>query len=337
MDRILDPILTGIKNTDCDKGDYRILYEDYDIAERTNELLFFTKPELIRSISEENIANIFSLILTRLSAFEIGIKTIILLTGLYLDENEIISRHYGIIDEVARFPWDYFPEKTRRTFGEIFGKPADRLRILGAFDYSKRFNIDHEKLAEFWLGHDIRKIASGVYCVYDHERDVYLVNGFYPRMLNHFTSKDSIVIGFVLETDRSWKELRNNFLGTTDPAKSATGSLREELLRKKDNLGIKTVSANFNGVHLSAGPVEALVELIRFTCDNRTPLGLKSPSAFSFGKNLYHRFSSTEIAMILSNCRVSYRNKEYSVFDLTEEVDSNEAIARLSEAVVVRK
>jgi hypothetical protein len=333
MNKFLDPILAGIKNAELEKGDYRILFDDYEIAERNNELLFFTKPELIRSIPEDNVAEIFSLILARLAAFGIGIKSIILLTGVYLDENDIVSRHYGIIDEATRQPSDFFSESIRDLFTGIFGRKYDPSLILGGFDYIERFGVDPRALAENWLSHESKKLASGMYCAYDDERDVYIINGFYPRMLRHFTSKESIVIGFVLETERPWKELRNDFLGVTDPAKASSGSLREELLRKKDRFGIKTVSANFNGVHLSAGPVEALVELIRFTCDKRTPVGLKAPADFSFGKKLMPLFSPHDLTAILSNGRVGYRNREYTVYDLTEEVDSNEAIARLSEAV----
>ena len=53
-------------------------------------------------------------------------------------------------------------------------------------------------------------------------------------------------------------------IGTTDPSKAAADSIRGTLFADPAAFGLATVSSNFNGVHMSAGPLEGLVELVRF-------------------------------------------------------------------------
>ena len=58
----------------------------------------------------------------------------------------------------------------------------------------------------------------------------------------------------------------------------------------KEKFGLDEVSASQNGFHLSAGPVEGLVELMRYGSDFSTG-EIKKPSDFSFGKELLRVFS----------------------------------------------
>ena len=78
-------------------------------------------------------------------------------------------------------------------------------------------------------------------------------------------------------------------------------------------------------MHLSAGPVEGLIELIRYNSDfskNET----MDVSDFSFGKKLLSEFSGQTIRTILENPAVTYENNTVTIFDLTEEKNSEEAI-----------
>lgn len=45
------------------------------------------------------------------------------------------------------------------------------------------------------------------------------------------------------------------------------GSIRAELLKNKEKSGMVAVNIASNGVHMSAGPLEGLVELQRFLSD----------------------------------------------------------------------
>ena len=90
------------------------------------------------------------------------------------------------------------------------------------------------------------------------------------------------------------------------------------------------VSASQNGFHLSAGPVEGLVELIRYGSDFAAG-DIKKPADFSFGKQLLKVFSEETTGIICSNRIVRYKGKWTSTFDLTEEKNSGEALEILKE------
>src|SRR5690606_30524334 len=93
----------------------------------------------------------------------------------------------------------------------------------------------------------------------------------------------------------------------------------------KDRLGIDDVSMGYNGVHLSAGPVEGLVELVRYNSDFASGKP-KSVSDFQFGKQLEENFSADQVKRILANDKVDVDGQRVSVFDLTEEKDADQAI-----------
>lgn len=50
------------------------------------------------------------------------------------------------------------------------------------------------------------------------------------------------------------------------------GSVRRLFLQKKAELGFTDVSKGSNGVHMSAGPLEGMVEFIRFFSDHENSI-----------------------------------------------------------------
>ena len=164
----------------------------------------------------------------------------------------------------------------------------------------------------------------------------YLVNGFHPRQLVHFTDPGRSIIVFNLTGDLNWSNARNNFIGATNPMDAKEDSLRKLFLDNMSNFGLAEVSQGMNGAHLSAGPVEGLVELIRYNSDFSQPSKIKSPLNFSFGKQLSEHFSKSQIDLILSNPVVFVDDTKISIFDLTEEKDSEEAVELLKRSIVLR-
>jgi hypothetical protein len=118
-------------------------------------------------------------------------------------------------------------------------------------------------------------------------------------------------------------------VGATRPEDATEGSLRALLLRRKVELGMKEISQAFNGVHLSAGPVEALAELRRFLSDLSALQGLLPLSAFSFGHRLIGVFGGEITELLVKNPLVEFEGRSLSIFELTEELDSSAALERL--------
>ena len=286
-----------------------------------SQMLFFLKPELMRS---PRLSLVVELVVGALAAHELAVESVVVLSGRYLEEHGVVAEHYGVIDAVARDPRANLSEQARARFRELYGHDPDQ-RVIGGLAYlAGHPALDAEALAKLWLGRGADKLAGGTYCQPLPAEGLYLVNGFYPRMLRHFTAPASRVAGFVLRGDVPWAAARQRFCGATDPARALAASLRAELLRRQRDLALAEVSANLNGVHLSAGPLEALVELRRFASDlSVSPRPLED---FAFGRALSRRFDAATVQALVGNPTVATPSGARSAFDLTEEKEPDEAL-----------
>jgi hypothetical protein len=184
-----------------------------------------------------------------------------------------------------------------------------------------------------WQNIPFHKLAGGTYAL-EMKIDgapIYLVNGFHARQLQHFVQKGRCIVACTLRGDLDWSDARGNLIGSTLPTKAADGSIRKTLLEKKDALGLKAVTPSWNGVHLSAGPVEGLVELIRYQSNPAAGVQLTA-NDFQFGKQLIEKFGLQRASELISNPDVTHNGARISVFDLTEELNASEAVELLAQA-----
>jgi len=142
------------------------------------------------------------------------------------------------------------------------------------------------------------------------------------QMVPYTTSGHSIVI-FEISSKESWAKLRTHVCGVTDPADAADGSIRKNYYQHKADYGLKEVSKSANGIHMSAGPLEGMVELQRF-------FDLKAEET-AFGRALAKGgFTAEQIGHLATNPTLDVNGKRVSAFDLTEEKDSHEAVKLLT-------
>ena len=153
----------------------------------------------------------------------------------------------------------------------------------------------------------------------------YLVNGFHGRQLQHFTQPGRCIIVCSLTSDLNWTDARGTFIGATCPADAKNGSIRKTLLNNASSYGLKAVTPSWNGVHLSAGPIEGMVESIRYLSqfDENQKLVLED---LTVGKRFVDALGSEKANELLANPVVDHRGESISVFDLTEEMDANDAL-----------
>ena len=96
-------------------------------------------------------------------------------------------------------------------------------------------------------------------------------------------------------------------------------------------LPAKNVDTGFNCVHMSAGPIEALSEIIRFASRHDKDIILK-PDETMIGKRFIDEgFSIADLEYFMSNPEIVYEGKLTSVFELTEENNIEHAIDKLKE------
>ena len=331
---IIQQILHQIKDAKAKSIASPKIYEDKDHHDQQHEFLFFIKPEIIQVEDDDKLKAIFELLLRKISQFGFIIREIRLLGASYLEKYDIIAQHYGVINALSRDPLKVFTTEAKSKFREVFGQGPEEVNLLGSLQFLQQYpSYTPESLQQLWQQSHTAKLSGGNYCAHVKagEEDVYLINGFHPKQLIHFTEEGRMIITLMLAGNLDWALARNQFIGKTNPADAAPGSLRNELLVNKEKFGLNDVSASQNGFHLSAGPVEGLVELMRYGSDFSAG-EIKKPADFSFGKQLLQVFSEEATGIICSNRIVLYKGNRISTFDLTEEKNSGEAIELLKES-----
>ncbi|MEO1257065.1 MAG: hypothetical protein AAFY41_19610, partial [Bacteroidota bacterium] len=149
-----------------------------------------------------------------------------------------------------------------------------------------KFNAS--SLDDLWFTKKSIKIRSGFY-VQSYEVDgseFILVNGFHPAQIQHFTGNEQKTLVMVVNSDADWDYLRNEMIGDTFPEKATSNSIRGKLYSEPNLYGFDEVTIANNGVHLSAGPFEALFEIQNFftnllgvNLDDNEPLVIKKLKA----------------------------------------------------------
>ncbi len=309
------------------------LYTCSGSREEKHEFLFFVKPEITLNIESIHLQAILEMMFDKLSLYQLTVKDIRLLGASYLEKYDIIARHYGVINALSRKPLDYMSPEAYEKFKDAFGSDPKDAKVLGSLEFLQQYNdFTPNSVDELWQNSKSVKLAGGTYCaqVQIEGEQVFLINGFHPRQLMHFTEEGRSLVAFTLTGDLDWAVARNNFIGKTNPAEALPDSLRNNLLVNREQYGLPSVSASQNGFHLSAGPVEGLVELMRY-CSDYSTQKIKKPEDFIFGRELKRLFDDSKIRSIYDNQVVTYNGKRINTFDLTEEKNSETALQLLKE------
>ena len=326
---LTDSICEAVKKAQKGQIYFKEIFDNSDLQVANNEFLFFIKPEITVESDTIQLKKILELIQNQIKTFGLNVHNVKLLSSEYLEQYSIISQHYGVINKIATNAVEYMSETAKDKFLDLYGKSIYDLKVMGGIEFLN-YNIYFNAyvLDYLWQNKENLKLAGGTYCedIKVDDEIIYLINGFHPRQLKHFTERGRSIVVMTLSGDLSWKVARNDVIGATNPAKANEGSIRRELLENKISLGLPEVSQGMNGVHLSAGPVEALIELRRYNSDFRNENKIINYENFSFGKELYKNFSDDIVSRILENDNLVINNKNVSIFEYTEEMNSDEAL-----------
>jgi hypothetical protein len=161
---------------------------------------------------------------------------------------------------------------------------------------------------------------------------IVVLNPFHPQQVLHYTAPGRTIVVFECASDTDWDVLRREMTGATDPAKATPGSIRGTLLARKSKLGLRDVATATNGVHCSAGPLEAMLEYTRFFSDHARKKLIKLGET-PFGELLArHGIRKKEIGALAKNPLLGKDAGSYA-FNLTEEKNA-EAAANLLAGIV---
>jgi len=328
IDRILDQ-MTKAK----EKGIKLVAFRADVGEESKNQFCLFLKPGVVEAHPADNFSRILDLVLEKIAFFHLHIEEVHVLPWQYLRDYRIMNQHYGVLDGIARNASACMSDQVRRRFREVYGADTNEVRVLGGFEFLDQFEeISPEALDVIWANAEHKRLASGCFCakIKVGHKVIFLMNGFTPQQLNTYLDPKIAIVVFMLCGDASWRDLRINFAGKSDPSEAAPGSLRHDLFLNQEVLGIRELKLATNGAHLSAGPVEALVELRRFTSDFNFA-GCRPLSDLQFGRKLSQRLRVDDIEHLLQNPFVQIAGQKESVFDLTEGMDESSALDVLTQ------
>ena len=212
--------------------------------------------------------------LNKFDEFEVQLHAINLLSSKYLKTFEIMDAHYGIINRVSKHGYEIISEEAKVNFHMTY---LDYLKknplIFGAHQFLKTYpEVSAKQLSDWTQEAGIEKFANGTYCsAIQYKGDPFLIlSPFHPFQLEYFTSGEKTLIVFEGLTHTPWTKLRNELVGATNPANAINGSIRNFLFTNQGELNISTIDQRYNGIHLSAGPLEGMVEIQRFFSDYKS-------------------------------------------------------------------
>ena len=178
-----------------------------------------------------------------------------------------MQQHYGVINQISREGRPALTEAAEQALQQSYGDALDGSEVIGGHQFLDRYpEVSAYALAMLFANADVQRLGPGTYAArlrMDADQ-VVVLNGFHPRQLGFFTAADATCAFLHGSSDTDWETLRSELIGATDPAKAAAGSIRGRLKADPAAYGLSTVNSNFNGVHMSAGPLEGLGELDRF-------------------------------------------------------------------------
>ena len=236
-------------------------------TQKQNELLMFIKPEILAVADQGNLANSLDLIWAKLAEFDAFVTGIVLVGGQELERKESMDRHYGAINVLSKTASSALSAADRQSvYDALTVSPAD-YAIFGGHEFLSAHPVfTPASLDTLWFTQKAEKIRSGFYVqAYEEEGEKFiLVNGFHPAQLAHFTEASHRIALMLVHSDTAWAALRDEMIGDTFPERAGAGSIRGELHASPGRYGFDEVTIANNGVHLSAGPFEAMFEIANF-------------------------------------------------------------------------
>ncbi|MGA0333004.1 MAG: hypothetical protein ACO3N7_05775 [Kiritimatiellia bacterium] len=301
--------------------------------DQAHQFLLFLKPEVTAVHDGVDLKGIANMVFERLTQFEATVHAVRILPAAILSKYSIMDQHYGVINAISKQGEAALTaqarEKLRETFAEDLANGAE---VLGGHQFLQA-QPEFTPLTLCTLSDNLgtTKLGGGSYCMrLEMQGVIYLVlNPFHAFQLVPFTTPGRAIIAIEGRSARDWKVLRSELTGSTDPQKAAAGSIRAELLARKDEFNLKEVHQGSNGIHLSAGPLEGMVELQRFFCDHESDSTMGYADTVFGAQLLAAGLTEARLCELAGNPALTVDGENISAFDLTEEMNAADAIQRL--------
>lgn len=294
-----------------------------------NEFVIFSKPELGR-LGDEHLGRVWDLFASSFTDHGVNVHRVTITTGPELEAAGVMQQHYGVINQISREGRPALTEASEQALQQAFGDGLATAEVVGGHQFLDSYpEVSPYALAMLFANAKVERLGPGTYAaaVRMDADTVIVLNGFHPRQLGFFTAADATCAFLHGSSTTDWDVLRSELIGATDPAKAAAGSIRGLLRAEPAAYGLSTVNSNFNGVHMSAGPLEGLGELDRFFSR------VQDVTAWTFAAALRGAgLTDADLPGLLANPVISAGGERGTAFDLTEGLNAEPAAALLAEA-----
>lgn len=298
-----------------------------------HQFVLFLKPEVTLP-AQGAFPGVLDTVLATLQDWDIELGGVRLLRGDYLDEYRIMDQHYGVLNAISKQGVAAISPSAREKMELEFAEQLkEGAQVLGGHQFLAQ-EPEFSALALTTLSDNLgsAKLGGGTYAfpLKVKANRYILLNAFHAYQLEPFCQKDNALVVMDCRSTKPWTDLRSKLAGATNPQVAEQGSIRNQLLLKKDELGLGDVSQGANGIHLSAGPLEGMVEARRFFSDHAHATELEW-SQFAFAGLLESKgLSEAQISSLTDNPILQTANGEESAFDMTEEMDAQASAEALS-------
>ena len=295
-----------------------------------NEFVVFSKPELGR-LDDDRLGAVWDLFAGSFADYGVRIHRVKIMTGPDLERAGAMQQHYGVINQISREGRPALTEAAAQALQEeAYGDALEGSEVIGGHQFLDRYpEVSAYALAMLFANADVQRLGPGTYAAalrMDADQ-VIVLNGFHPRQLGFFTAEDATCAFLHGSSTTDWEVLRSELIGATDPARATAGSIRGRLRADPAAFGLSTVNSNFNGVHMSAGPLEGLGELARFFGE------VHEVSAWTFAGQLRDAgLSDDDLPGLLANPVITVDGERGTAFDLTEGLNAAPAATLLAKA-----
>jgi hypothetical protein len=294
-----------------------------------NEFVIFSKPELGR-LDDDRLAMVWDLFARSFADYGVRVHQVKIMTGPELEQAGVMQQHYGVINQISREGRPALTEAAEQALQQIYGDALDEAAVIGGHQFLDRYpEVSAYALAMLFANAEVERLGPGTYAAplrMDADR-VIVLNGFHPRQLGFFTAEDATCAFLHGSSTTDWEVLRSELIGATDPATATAGSIRGRLKADPAAYGLSTVNSNFNGVHMSAGPLEGLGELDRFFGE------VQEVSGWTFAAALRDAgLTDDDLPELLANPVITADGERGTAFDLTEGRNAEPAAALLAKA-----
>ncbi|MDO8604878.1 MAG: hypothetical protein Q7K40_05815 [bacterium] len=303
-----------------------------------NQCVLFLKPEATALSDGVNVQGIIDIIACALEDSHVVVGGVRILNGAYLKNYNIMDAHYGVINQISRLGIAALSDDAKKRLAEQSG--GEERLVFGGHQFLERFS-DFSPFALNVLSDSVgtKKLGGGTYYIPARVggEHMTLLNPFHPHQLCHFTTPNRAIIVLECLTDTSWKDIRQDLIGATNPSVASVGSIRQILLQRQQELGMAEVSQGVNGVHLSAGPLEGMVEYQRFFSDHSNGKVIAYKNTLLGSELGKVGIPESAIASFASNCMLTINGRSLSSFDATEELDTGAVVKMLSDLPIIKQ